>query len=46
VGYNRKTKSKKGSFIIKTDGVTFSSDFRKRIEDALKILEAKEKIAG
>lgn len=46
VGYNHKTKSKKGSFIIKTDGVTFSSDFRKRIEDALKILEAKEKIAG
>ena len=41
IGYNRKSKNKKGSFIIKTDGITFSSDFRKRIEEALKILENK-----
>ena len=46
IGYNRKTNNKKGSFIIKTDGVSFSSDFRKRIEEALKILESKEKMAG
>jgi hypothetical protein len=46
IGYNRKTKNKKGSFIIKTDGVSFSSDFRKRIEEALKILESKQEAAG
>jgi hypothetical protein len=35
VGYDRKTKDKKGKIRISSEGVHFSGDFKKRIEKAM-----------
>jgi hypothetical protein len=36
VGYDKRTKEKKGKIRISSEGVHFSNDFKKRIEEALK----------
>jgi NOL1/NOP2/fmu family ribosome biogenesis protein len=38
VGYDRKTKDKKGKIRISSEGIHFSSDFKKRIEKAMQSL--------